>query len=94
MNRMFHQTKLRWSSVPPKSRHSSMSMAPDPLSQLHVFRHDGHPFGVDSAEVGVLKEADNVSLHPLLQGRERGNLDAEGVGVLLHKTPGQSLDRE
>ena len=71
-----------------------MSMAPDPLRQLHVFWHDGHPLGVDSTEVGVLKEADNVSLHPLLQGGERGNLDAEGVNVLLHKTPGQSLERD
>ena len=69
-------------------------MAPDPLSQLHVFRHYGHPLGVNSTEVGVLKEADNVSLHPLLQGGERGNLDAEGVGVLLHKTPEQSLERD
>ena len=69
-------------------------MSPDPLCQLHVFWHDGHPLGVDGTEVGVLKEANNEGLRPLLQGRERGNLDAEGVGVLLHKTPGQSLERD
>ena len=71
-----------------------MSMAPDPLRQLHVFWHDGHPLSENSTEVGILKEPNNVSLDPLLQGGEGGNLDAEGVGVLLHKTPGQSLDRE
>ena len=71
-----------------------MSISPDPLRQLHVLWHDGHPLGVDSTEVGVLKEPNNVSLHPLLQGGEGGDLDAEGVGVLLHKTPGQPLERK
>ena len=71
-----------------------MSMSPDPLCQLHVFWHDGHSLGVDSTEVGVLKQPDNVSLDPLLQGRQRGNLDAEGGSVLLHKTPRQTLERK
>ena len=30
----------------------------DPSCQLDVLGHDGDPLGVDSAEVGVFKEAD------------------------------------
>ena len=71
-----------------------MSLSPDPLCQLHVFWHDGHPLSVNSTEIGILKEPNNVSLDPLLQGRQSGNLDAEGGSVLLHKTPRQSLERK
>ena len=78
--------------VAPKSSHSSMSLSPDPLCQLHVFWHDGHPLSVKSTEIGILKEPNNVSLHPLLESREGSNLDAKGGGVLLHKTPGKTLE--
>ena len=47
---------------------------------------------MDSTEVGVLEEPNNVSLHPLLESREGSNLDAKGGGVLLHKTPGKTLE--
>ena len=82
-----------------------MPMSPDPHRELHVFWHDGHSLGVDGTEVGVLKEADKVRLRTFLQGKEVkrpfknknlqggecANLDAEGLGILLHKTPGQAL---
>ena len=67
-------------------------MASDPLRQLHVFWHNGYPLCMDSTEVGVLEEPNNVSLHPLLESREGSNLDAKGGGVLLHKTPGKTLE--
>ena len=69
-----------------------VAMASDPLRQLHVFWHNGYPLCMDSTEVGVLKEPNNVGLHPLLESREGSNLDAKGGGVLLHKTPGKTLE--
>jgi hypothetical protein len=34
---------------------------------LNVLGHDGHTLGVDGAQVGVLEEADQVSLAGLLK---------------------------
>ena len=43
-------------------------MAPlDPAGELDVLGHDGDTLGVDSAEVGVLEQADQVSLTGLLE---------------------------
>ena len=42
------------------------TLAPDPPGQLDVLGHDGHPLGVDGAEVGVLKQTDQVGLAGLL----------------------------
>ena len=38
------------------------SLASDPPGQLDVLGHDGHSLGVDGTQVGVLKQADQVSL--------------------------------
>ena len=54
--------------------------ASDAASQSHVLGHDGDPLGVDGAEVGVLEEADEVSLRGLLEGHDGGGLEAE-VGL-------------
>jgi hypothetical protein len=59
------------------------SLPADPTGQLHVSGHDGDALGVDSAKVGVLEEADEVSLGRLLQGEDGGPLEAEvGLEVL------------
>ena len=42
-------------------------------------RHDGDPFGVDAAEVGVLKQPDEVRLGSLLQRLERRHLIPGGA---------------
>ena len=41
-------------------------LATDTTGQLDVLGHDGHPLGVDGAQVGVLEEADQVGLGSLL----------------------------
>ena len=46
------------------------SLAPDPPGQLDILGHDGDTLGVDSAQVGVLEQPDQVSLTGLLQRRE------------------------
>ena len=44
-------------------------LAADPPGQLDVLGHDGDPLGVDGAQVGVLKEADQVGLGSLLKNK-------------------------
>ena len=39
----------------------------DSPSQLDILWHDGHTLGVDGAQVGVLKETNQVSLAGLLK---------------------------
>ena len=47
----------------------SGSLSADASRKLQILRHDGDSFGVDSAEVSVLKEPDQVSLGGLLKGQ-------------------------
>ena len=51
----------------------------DASGKIHVFLLDGHSLGVDGAEVGVLKEADDVGFSGFLQGEESLGLEAEAV---------------
>ena len=44
----------------------------DTTCQLDVFGHDGDTFGVDGAQVGVLKQTHQVGLAGLLQGGGTG----------------------
>lgn len=55
--------------------------AADAAGQLDVLGHDGDALGVDSAQVRVLKEADEVGLGRLLLGRFRKGL---GLGDVRH----------
>ena len=43
------------------------ALSADSPGQLDVLGHDGHPLGVDGAQVGVLKETDKVGLRGLLR---------------------------
>ena len=68
-------------------------------SQLDVLGHDGHPLGVDGAEVGVLEQADEVGLRSLLESHDGRRLEAEvGLEILsdfTHQTlEGQLPDEE
>src|SRR4051794_11778116 len=51
--------------------------------QVATYRLDGDTLGVDSAQVGVLEEGDEVGLDGLLEGANGGALEAEvGLEVL------------
>ena len=53
----------------------------------HAYRLDGDTLGVNGAEVGVLKEGDEVRLDGLLKGTDGGALEAEvGLEVLGNLT--------
>ena len=43
------------------------SLPSDSTSQLNIFRKDGDSLGMDSAEVGVLKEANKIGLSSFLK---------------------------
>ena len=75
------------------------TLATDAAGQLDVLGHDGDTLGVDGAQVGVLEEADEVSLRGLLEGHDGGGLETEVslevLGDLTHKTlEGQLADEE
>ena len=71
----------------------------DTASQLDVLGHDGHTLGVNGAQVGVLKQTNQVSLGGLLQGHDSRGLEAkvslEVLGNLTDQTlEGQLPDQE
>jgi len=45
-------------------------LATDTSGQLDILRHDGDTLGMDGAQVGVLKQTDEVSLASLLQSHD------------------------
>ena len=53
------------------------ALATDAAGKLDVLREDGDALGVDGAEVGVLKEADEVRLGRLLERHDGRGLEAE-----------------
>ena len=58
-------------------------LSTDAASQLDVLGHDGHPLGVDGSQVGVLKQANQVGLSSLLEGKYSAGLEPEvGLEVL------------
>ena len=70
------------------------SLSTNAASQLDVLRHDSDTLGVDGAQVGVLKETNEVGLRCLLKGGDSGALESEiGLEVLGDLT-NETLERE
>ncbi len=63
-----------WLLKEPLGRHAAAAglsaLSADAARQLDVFGHDGDSLGVDGAQVGVLKQTDQISLAGLLQGHD------------------------
>jgi len=70
------------------------TLATDPSGQLDVLGHDGHPLGVDSAQVGVLKQANQVGLAGLLESSNGSGLEPEVSLEVLGNLPDKTLERE
>ena len=75
------------------------TLTTDTTSKLDITGHDGDTLGVDGAEVGILKEGDEVSLRSLLEGKESRSLETElGLEVLSDLTDetleGHATDEE
>ena len=73
---------------------SSGALSTDSAGELHVLWHDGDSLGVDGAEVGVLEEADHVSLRGLLESEDGAGLETELVSVLRGDLTDESLEGE
>ena len=68
------------------------ALTADPPGQLDVLGHDGDPLGVDGAQVGVLKEADQVGLAGLLQSHDSRALEPQVGLEVLGDLPHQALE--
>ena len=68
------------------------TLSADPPGQLDVLGHDGDPLGVDGAQVGVLKETDEVGLAGLLEGHDGGALEPEVGLEVLGNLPDEALE--
>ena len=53
------------------------TLSTDAAGKLDVLGHDGDTLGVDGAQVGVLKETNQVGLRGLLEGHDSRGLEAE-----------------
>jgi len=61
---------------------------------LDVLALDGNTLGVDSAQVGVLEEGDEVSLNGLLKSTDGGRLEAEVRLEVLCDLTNKTLEGE
>ena len=68
------------------------TLATDTAGKLDVLGHDGDTLGVDGAEVGVLKETNQVSLRGLLEGHDSRGLESEVSLEVLGNLPDQALE--
>lgn len=68
------------------------TLATDPPGQLDVLGHDGDPLGMDGAEVGVLKQANQVGFASLLKGHDSGALEPQVSLEVLGNLPHQALE--
>ena len=66
----------------------------DPASELDILRHNSDAFGVDSAQICILKEANEVGLGRLLEGGDGRALEAEVGLEVLSDLPHQPLERQ
>jgi hypothetical protein len=63
-------------------------------SQLDILGHDGHTLGVDSTEVGILKQANQVSFSSFLESQDSATLEAEVSLEILSDFTDQTLEGE
>ena len=68
------------------------ALSSDAASKLDVLGHDGDTLGVDGAQVGVLKETNQVSLRGLLEGHDSGGLEAEVSLEVLGNLTNKALE--
>merc|ERR1712131_367461 len=67
-------------------------LATDATGQLDVLGHDGDTLGMDGAQVGVLKETNEVSLRSLLQSHDSAGLETQVSLEVLSDLTDQTLE--
>ena len=76
------------------TRHSLGALTTDTPGQLDVLGHDCDTLSVDGAQVGVLEQADEVSLASLLEGHDSRALEAQVCLEVLSDFTHQTLEGE
>ena len=69
-------------------------LSADPSGELDVLRHDGDPLGVNGAQVGVLKQTDEVGLNRFLNSHDGGTLEPKVGLKVLGNLPHETLERQ
>jgi len=64
----------------------------DSSGQLDILGHDGDTLGVNGAQVGVLKESDQIGLTGLLEGTDGGALEPQVSLEVLSNLPDKTLE--
>lgn len=64
----------------------------DSTSQLNILGHDSHAFSMDSTQVGVLEQPDQIRLRCFLQCQNRGTLEPQIRLEVLSNFPYQPLE--
>ena len=72
----------------------SESVTSNSLGELKISGHDGDSLGVDSAEVGVFEEGDQVSFSGFLEGQDCRWLESEFLFPLVRDFSDHSLEGE
>lgn len=70
------------------------ALTTEATGELDVLGLDGDTLGVDGAQVGVLKEGDEVSLNGLLESTDGGGLEAEIRLEVLGDLTDETLEGE
>ena len=71
---------------------NSSALSADSTGQLDVLGHDGDTLGVDGAQVGVLKQTDEVGLTGLLEGHHGRALEPQVSLEVLGNLTDQALE--
>lgn len=71
---------------------ASSPLSSDTTSKLDVLWHDGHPLRVNSAQIRILKQTNQIRLRRLLQGQHRGALESEICLEVLRNLTHQPLE--
>jgi len=78
----------------PAERSFLSSLTADSSCQLDVLWHNGHTLGVNGAQVGVLKQTDQVSFAGLLEGTDGCTLEPEISFEVLSNFSHEPLEGE
>ncbi len=68
------------------------SLATNAAGQLNIFGHNGNSLGMDSAQVGVFEQPDEVGLRCFLQRHHCGTLEAKVALEVLSNFADQPLE--
>jgi len=77
-----------------KKRANLCSLSSNPASKLNILGHDGYTLSVDSAQVGVLEQTNQVGLSSFLEGSNGSTLESQIGLVVLSNFTNKALEGE